>query len=201
MLVREVMTSPVTTVTFGTPVHVAAALLLAAEVTALPVLDHGGRLVGIVSELDLIKREVEADPRAHHLLLPQDEPPLPRHVEDVMTAAVIAVPDSADVCDVVAVMVDERVTSIPVISGDKVVGIISRRDVLRMLTRSDEVIRVEVARRVAEAVGDEGGVVAVDHGVVSIAGFGDPLRDLLAQLAARTVPGVLRVHAPAAASR
>jgi CBS domain-containing protein len=200
MLAREVMTSPVTTIRLGTPVPMAVALLLEAGVTAVPVLDSAGRLVGILSVLDLIEREVEADPRAHCLPLARDEAPLPRLVEDVMTADVIGVRDSADICDVVAVMVAERVTSVPVLSGDRVIGIISRRDVLRMLARSDDAIRQEVSHRIAEA-GQLSAVVRVDDGVVSISSSGDPSRDLLAQLAARTVPGVLRLRESAATPR
>lgn len=199
MLAHEVMTSPVITAAAEMAVPVAAALLLEYGVTAAPVLDSAGGLVGIVSVLDLIKRELEPDPRAHEVTSVFDGSPLPRLVQDVMTTDVIAVPASADICDVVAVMVDERVTSVPVTSGRTVVGMISRRDVLRMLLRSDEVICGEVARRVAEAVGERAGVVHVTAGEVSISGSGDPRCDLLAQLAARTVPGVLRVRVTAPA--
>jgi CBS domain-containing protein len=197
MLASEVMTTPVVTVRSGTPVSAAAGILLDRDITAAPVVDDEGRLVGIVSELDVVKREIEPDPRAHLRRIGGTEPPAPRTVDDVMTRDVLALPATADVSDVVALMVDAKVKSIPIVDGrhdgQHVVGIVSRRDVLRMLVRDDDAIRFEVARRVAEAVDDHPRLVEVDEGVVTMSGTDDRRSDLLAALAARTVPGVIRV--------
>jgi CBS domain-containing protein len=64
MLVREVMTKEVVTVRRTDPVRQAVRVLYAAGVTAVPVLDGNGRLVGIVSEMDLLRGEFQRDPRA-----------------------------------------------------------------------------------------------------------------------------------------
>jgi CBS domain-containing protein len=194
MLAREVMTTPVVTVRPEDPVAVAAGILLDNDITAAPVVDDAGRLVGIVSELDLVRREIEADPRAHLRRIDLAEPPPPRVVADVMTRAVLALPATADVGDVVALMVDERVKSVPIVDGQRVVGIVSRRDVLRMLVRDDEAIRVEVERRVAEVAGEHARLVAVSEGIVTLGATDDEASDTVAVLAARTVPGVIRVH-------
>ncbi|MFL6138718.1 MAG: CBS domain-containing protein [Frankiaceae bacterium] len=198
MLAQEIMTTPVITVRPDTPVTAAAGILLDNDITAAPVVDDAGRLVGILSELDLVKREVEADPRAHLRRIALTEPPAPRVVEDVMTRAVLALPLTTDVGDVVALMVDERVKSIPIVDGQRVAGIVSRRDVLRMLVRDDDAIRMEVERRVAEVAGRRPHLIEVDEGIVAISTTGDETSDTVAVLAARTVPGVIRVHLAAA---
>jgi CBS domain-containing protein len=111
-----------------------------------------------------------------------------------MTRDVLALPATADVGDVVALMVDERVKSVPMVDGGQVVGIVSRRDVLRMLVRDDDAIRTEVERRVAEVAGRQARLVEVDEGIVTLTSAGDNDGDVIAVLAARTVPGVIRVH-------
>ena len=205
MLAQEIMTAPVVTVPPDTAVSAAAGVLLRHDITAAPVVDEAGRLVGIVSELDLVKREVEPDPRAHLRRIALAEPPPPRVVADVMTREVLALPVTADVGDVVALMVDERVKSVPLVDGERVVGIVSRRDVLRMLVRDDDAIRLEVERRVAEVAGGHARLVEVAEGIVTVSGTGDAEDDMIAALAARTVPGVVRVdvaaHRPAGSRR
>ncbi len=85
MLVHEVMTTPVMTVPRTWTAKQAVLLLYEKDITAAPVVDEHGRMVGIVSEMDLLRGEFEADPRAYLRLsaLPGSQPAL--GVEDVMS--------------------------------------------------------------------------------------------------------------------
>src|ERR1019366_3159685 len=65
MLVREIMTSPAYSVHEDASLEEALKLMATARVTGLPVVDGAGRVVGIISEADLLKQDLEPDPRAH----------------------------------------------------------------------------------------------------------------------------------------
>lgn len=132
MRANELMTTPVVTVSLGTPVHEVAELLTKHRITALPVLDAEGRLVGIVSEGDLLVNRIAADPR-NHLRREAEHPDPPHLVDQVMTSTVVAMGQHADVADVANLMLDYDVRSVPIVDGSRVVGIISRRDLIRAL--------------------------------------------------------------------
>jgi CBS domain-containing protein len=192
MLVRELMAEALTAGP-DWPVRRAAVLLVEHDLPAAPVVDGAGRLVGMVSEMDLIRDDIEADPRGQQRPLPRGQAPLPRTVDEVMTRDVLALPAGSDIHEAVALMVREKVRSLPVLEGDRVVGMISRRDVLRLLVLDSETIRVEVARRVRDVTGETVAVV-VEAGVVTLAAGSSDRATELGSLVARTVPGVLRVR-------
>lgn len=207
MLVREVMTSPVRTVTQDTPVRRAIRVLHENDITAAPVVDAAGELVGVVSEMDLLRGEFEPDPRAFARPVRAETGPPPRRVADVMTREVVTVTENTDAAVLVGLMVSKRIKSLPVLRGRRVVGIVSRRDLLRMLARSDDELRAEVLARLAEQYpGETGWRVTVRDGVVEL--YGPAVRDRdrerdrerddaraeIAALLARTVPGVVRVR-------
>jgi CBS domain-containing protein len=192
VLVRELMTS-VPAAGPDWPVRRAAALLLEHGLPAVPVVDGTGRLVGMVSEVDLIRDDIEADPRAQQRLLSDTEAALPRTVDEVMTPDVLALTAGADVSTAVTLMVQAGVRSLPVVEGDRVIGIIERRDVLRLLVVDSDAIRLEVSRRIAQATGNLVGVIVQDGVVTLETADGDRSAEI-ASLVARTVPGVLRVR-------
>ena len=74
MRAKDIMTSPVHTVPQTASVESAAELLTAKAVTALPVVDAAGRLVGVVSESDLLWHRVPSDPTAHMRRMPDTDP-------------------------------------------------------------------------------------------------------------------------------
>jgi CBS domain-containing protein len=192
MLVREVMTAPVVTVPAGSTVRQAVRLLYERNITAAPVVDRRGRMTGIVSEMDLLRGEFEPDPRASAGPAAPPEAPPPATVEEVMTPEVVTVRETDDVLDVVGLMVGTRVKSVPVLRDGALVGIVSRRDLLRMLAHGDERIREDVLAALEEAVaGNVTPRVAVRDGVVELSGDDDPPG--IAAVIARTVPGVVRV--------
>ncbi|MFB9628972.1 CBS domain-containing protein [Nonomuraea helvata] len=92
MLVREVMSSPAVTVRSTDPVRRAIRILYSHNIAAAPVLDGSDRLVGVVSELDLLRGEFEPDPRATVRPMPPAHEP-PCRVMEVMTPQVITVTD------------------------------------------------------------------------------------------------------------
>lgn len=194
MRAADFMTAEVVTVTPATSVAEATRTVVRRRVAALPVVDDDGRLVGIVSELDLLRERVAADPRAH--LVPPDEPsgPAPRTVDQVMTREVYALPESSDAAAFAALMAETGVKSVPVVRGDRLVGIVGRRDLLRRLDRSDTEVADEVAGLLASEPALGTWRVDVSSGEVTLTGAGTPQAQEEAQLLARTVPGVVRVQ-------
>ena len=130
MRVRDVMTSTVFTLRPQASVGEAAALLVSHGFTAAPVVDPTGRVVGMVTEADLLRDRIEPEGRAR--------PGGPDSVAAaVMTPApAVAGPDD-DVADVVARMLRARLRSLPVLEGNRLVGILTRRDVLRAVARRE----------------------------------------------------------------
>lgn len=193
MLVREVMSSPAVTVPWRAAPDVAIQLLARGGYTTLPVVDDHGELVGIVSEADLLKVALPADPRAH--LRPPVADPLgqPTSVADIMTPAPHTTTQSSDVADVAEIFARTSWKSLPVVRGREVVGVISRSDVIRVMARDD----VDLARDVNAALHEMGGMAAhasVEHGVVEITGTGTAHQGAAAVAVASTVRGVRRVE-------
>jgi CBS domain-containing protein len=189
------MSSPVVSVTPEATVKEAAELLVERGFNALPVLD-GDELVGIVTEADLVPLESTPDPRGHILPLPADSVPVPRTVAEVMTREVISLPQEEDAARVAHLMLGRGLRSIPVTAKGRLVGIVTRRDLLRVLARHDDDIRNELIGLLADDLPDEGIEVAVKDGIVTL-GFRSwlgPRDRRIAELLAATVPGVLRVR-------
>lgn len=132
MLIREIMSSPAVTISSASTVQHAASTMRSRGCTALPVIDEDGRLVGIVTEADLLDGRVEPDERRPH--------DLRRHrrrgdsVVDVMTSPVESLTPGADAADAAQIMLDERIRCLPVVDGRSVVGVITRRDLLGAIT-------------------------------------------------------------------
>jgi CBS domain-containing protein len=139
MRARDVMTSPVITLRPDTPVHGAAALLVSHGFTAAPVVTAEGRVVGIATEADLIRgRITPGGTGTQH----RPEPT----VATVMTEAPLAFGPEDDLADVVTLMLDRRIRTVPIIDDDRLVGVVSRRDVLRCVARR-ELTSADVWRR------------------------------------------------------
>jgi len=192
---KDAMTSPAITVTPETHCKDAAALLVRHRISALPVVDAGGRLVGVVSEADLLPLETTPDPRSQATPLPPRTGPLPRRVDEVMTAEVYTVDEDTDLGVVAQRMLEANVKRFPVMRGEQVVGVVSRHDLVKVIARTDEDVQADVQR----ALNEEGMrltslVVSVRDGVVELSGGGDRQTLRLAEILARSVPGVLEVR-------
>jgi len=196
------MSRPVHTVYLMDTVEQATALLAEKGITAAPVLDAGGELVGMVSEGDLLWHRVPADPTAHLWRAAGGEVgERPKVVADVMSTDPVTTWPEADLSDVAQLMLDEDVRSVPVVDDGDLVGIVSRRDILRTVVRTDDMLCREVQHRLDEyAGGVRRWTVAVTDGVATIVGgFDDEAERAAVAVMARTVPGVaaVRLTAPA----
>lgn len=156
MQARDVMTREVVTVGPETSAKYAGEVMAQRGFAALPVVDDD-RLIGIVAEADVLRDRLPPDPRLHLRRdgTPPDGPP-PLLVREVMTAGVRSVEVDADVADIARLFVDEHLRSVPVLEKGDLVGIVSRRDVLRTLVRPDADIRTDVLRLVEDYTGDQG---------------------------------------------
>lgn len=194
MLVSDLMTTPVVTVTAPTGIKEAARLLRDRDVAAVPVVDDAGALVGIVSEIDLLRGSVLPDPVAH--LVPVDGPTgrPPTTVADVMTVEVEVLDPHTDLYDAARRMRSSGLRSLPVVDDGQVVGVLSRADLLRVLARDDDEIAADVRRRLAEEFGRVPAEVRVERGVVSLSGLtAEAVREGMVLVSSR-VPGVVRVQ-------
>ncbi|GGN51794.1 CBS domain-containing protein [Actinoplanes campanulatus] len=197
MLVRDIMTSPARFTWHDAPVESAAELMTTYDVTALPVLGADGRLVGVVSDGDLLWHRVPAEPGADPGRHPDTEPTFrPGTVVEVMSEYPVTTTPGADVADAAQLMLDHDVRSLPVVDGGAVVGIVSRRDILKAMVRDDLTLTAEVQVRLDDYAGRAGLWLAEVHaGVAVITGHypNEQQRRVVAELA-RIVPGVAAVR-------
>lgn len=199
MQVVESMTSPALTVTPLTTILAAARLVLERNVTALPVVTDEGALVGIVSRSDLLRHRVLADPRAHLIPVRVDTTEPPHTVGQVMTTKLVTVRRCADDAEAAHLMLRHRVKSLPVVDGDRLLGVISVTDILRVKVGGDESIASGVRHRLAAYAGDDGcWDMAVEDGVVRISSSLADEKHRVLRALAQTVPGVVRVRTDAA---
>lgn len=144
----EVMTVGVTTVPPDASVTEAARLMVEHGISGLPVVDTRGQLVGIVTEGDFLRRAETGTerkrPRWLRFLLGPGRlaneyvHSHARKIQEVMTPDVITVSQTTPLQDVVTVMERHRIKRVPVLGGEKLVGIISRANLVQALARLAE---------------------------------------------------------------
>lgn len=193
MKVREIMSGPVVAVRTSTTPAAAARLLSSRGFTAVPVLDEHDALVGIVTEADLIRGRVADDPRVR----PGEPAPRvgPTTVAGLMTTPVESVTTGADLADVARTMLAGNLRAMPVVDGHRVVGIVTRRDLLQHTVSDDRRMERAICAGLA-ALGDPARwSVLVRGGVADIEDFRAGPGDLeRAAALARAVPGVVEVR-------
>jgi CBS domain-containing protein len=195
MLVREVMTTDPVTVRAGTTVKAALRLLDENDISSLPVTDEHGRICGVVSEADLIRDLVGPDQRLHEIPIADPEPSH-GYVDEVMTTHAITVHPDTDLAQAVELVTSTGIKCLPVVDEhDRVLGVVSRRDVVRMLARADETLEQEVDALLVSA-GMSDWLVDVHDGIAEISGPASARERTLAKTLARTVPGVVAVTVP-----
>lgn len=160
--VQNVMTTKMVVAHPTTPVKQVAGLLAAQGLSALPVVDGRGRVVGVVSEADLLANsQLLADGRGGVT------------AGEVMTSPAVTVTPQATVTEAARRMQTSGVKRLPVVAGSgRLVGIVSRADLLRPLTRPDEEIRWAIEEMLGhELLIDPARVeVEVREGVVTLTG-------------------------------
>jgi CBS domain-containing protein len=145
MKVRDLMRSPLITVNPDTLVGQIARLLVENAMSAVPVTDDKGSLAGIVTESDLVVKHAHVHGPTYLGILGgvipfetrrQDEEirrALGVTAADVMTTKVFSIAPDADVDDAATVMVEERAQNLAVVEDGRVVGVLSQRDIVRLL--------------------------------------------------------------------
>ena len=217
MKVADVMASNVISVAPETPVNEIAGILLQKRISAVPVVDARGRLAGIVSEGDLLRRaELHTERRRSWwagLLSRVDSLAAEyvkthgRRAEDVMTRDVVTASEDVPLDEVVTLLEQRHVKRLPVLRNGKLVGIVSRADLLQTLARTvdaapaetidDETIYDDIMDRIrSEPWGMPWRVtVTVQDGIVKLTGAVSSEEERKAlRVAAETVPGVREVH-------
>ncbi|GMQ98286.1 MAG: CBS domain-containing protein [Acidimicrobiia bacterium] len=163
MHVRDLMTTDVVAVAPSTTVRDAARMMFRYRVSGLPVVDPDDHLLGIITEGDFLAMEVErADTGAAAEL-----------VEEVMSHSVLTVDPDVEIIEAARFMHSNDVKRVVVVEGERMVGIISRFDVVAGFTRPDDLIedeiREDLIRRVL-FVDPETVDVVVSNGVVTLFG-------------------------------
>jgi acetoin utilization protein AcuB len=131
VLVRERMSTQPVTITTNTPITEALRVMRQSQVRRLPVLDAGGKLVGIVSEKDLLYASPSP---ATSLSIYEMHYMLSRLlVSELMVTDVITVTPDVPVEEAARIMADHKIGGLPVMDGDKLVGIITETDVFTVL--------------------------------------------------------------------
>ncbi len=144
----DIMTTDVITVSPDTPVLELADILFKKRINGVPVLDENGKLYGIVSQSDLIDQAKKLHiPTVISILdaviVLKTEKQMEREIQkvcgskvsDICTKDVITVKEDTPVDEIATIMSTKRIHSIPVMDGDKLVGIVGKSDILRALSR------------------------------------------------------------------
>jgi CBS domain-containing protein len=217
MLAKDVMTTNVVTVTSDDRVEEIAKLLLERHISGAPVLDADGRLVGVVSEGDLMRRlEGEAERRSWWLKLlasPEDRArdytkSHGRLAGDVMTREVVTVAEDTPVGEIAHLLERRRIKRVPVVRDGKVVGIVSRANLLHGLAAHKDRVAPEpspddrtIRKAIMTMVERQGWIthgslnVLVSDGVVELWGWVDSEDERKAlRLAVEEVAGVKAVQ-------
>jgi CBS domain-containing protein len=205
MKISDVMTANVVTVVPQTPLRKVASLLAERRISGLPVVDDG-RVVGVVSEGDILAKErgPSREPGGWFGVLFEDQATAELKLEartagTAMTSPALTITPERPLAEAAGVMVDEGVNRLPVVDGDgKLVGIVTRADLVRAFVRTDaelaEEIREDVLLKALWITPGDVGVV-VDDGVVTLTGqvenreTAEMLPDFV-----RRVPGVVAVQ-------
>ncbi len=191
MQVVDVMTSDVITVSAATTITEAARLMFRNRISGLPVCDSDACLIGMITEADFLRLEVARHSEAEMHMV--------ETVGEVMTQDVTTISAGTPLSEAARIMVFEDVNRLPVVDGDlRMLGIISRLDVVAAFTRPDDVIedeiREDVLRRIMR-VDLDAVDVAVEAGVVTFAGtIGTRAESALLEELVRRLDGVLRVE-------
>lgn len=206
MKVEELMTKDAIAVARDTPLKEVGALLAEHRISGLPVVDADGVVLGVVSEADILVKEQGPESRHGGLFAwlleggRADQDKLAaRTAGEAMTAPAITILARKHVSDAARLMTEHGIKRLPVVDGyDKLVGIVTRSDLVRAFARPDDQIEREIREEVTERmlwIEAPELEIAVERGEVTLTGELERRSDteLLPLFAAR-VPGVVGVR-------
>ena len=125
MIARDIMTHRVYTTTPQATVQEVAQLLTRERISGVPVVNPDGKLIGIVTEADIIAKTT-----ANNL-----------HVKDIMSSEVIVVSEDTPVSEIAQLLTDKRIKRVPVVHEGRLVGIVSRADIVYAVAQGHLTIR------------------------------------------------------------
>lgn len=207
MTVRDVMTRPVASVQRGTPLRDVAQVLVDHSISGVPVVDTDGAVLGVVSEGDFLIKAQGRDAVRHRRLARilgesgESRAQLAKlaavNAAEAMSAPPVTIESSRPITEAAAVMTARGVNRLPVVDDGRLVGIVTRADLVRAYVRSDEelerAIREDVLLRILW-LDPNLFTVTVTDGAVSISGRVE--RRSTAEMIERAVsmvPGIVHV--------
>lgn len=216
MQAQDVMVYPVITVAPTATVRDAAALMLERHVSALPVVDAAGKLVGILSEGDLMRRVETGTERRKSWWLrlftveaaaaTEYAKAHARSVADVMSTRVITATPETRLHEIATLLEKHRIKRVPIVWNGEIVGIVSRANLVQALATARqpmaaEATDTEIRKRIMAELGDQPWAdtllinVTVKDGVVDLWGITRSDAEKTAiRVAAETTPGVKSVN-------
>lgn len=211
MRVESVMTREVVTVTEDVPIKDVAALLTRCHISGVPVCDADGAVVGVVSEADVLRKEEGLAPgvggRFAWLFRRVDDElakVAARTAGEAMTSPALTIRPTQQVAEAAQLMISHKINRLPVVARGKLVGIVSRADLLRAFARSDDDLEREIREEVFRGalwLEPETFDIHVEDGVVTLRGRVGTRQDAEDVVRfVRRVPGVLEVSADLATS-
>jgi CBS domain-containing protein len=177
MNVRDVMKSPVVSVRRETPLKEVARLLVEHRISGMPVVDDADRVVGVVSEEDFLARAAGVEPVRHRALSwAWTGAPDSRAVEklhattagEAMTSPAVTIAADRPLSEAAARMAKSDVNRLPVVDDERLVGIVTRADIVRAFARTDEELLGIVGEHLRAVDGLQ--VLSVQDGIVKLAG-------------------------------
>jgi CBS domain-containing protein len=201
--VQRVMTASVVAVREDADFKEMVTAMRSHRISAFPVLDAAGRVIGVVSEADLLVKEATPGPPPGLVrlawMLRERSKATGLTAADVMTKPAVTIREDAPVGDAARLMQSRRVKHLPVVDDDgRLRGIVSRADVLSVFERPDDEIRDEVVKGIIVAdfgLDPELLVVTVRSGIVTVTGSVERRADALGLLGAiRHAEGVVGVR-------
>ena len=146
--VGDIMTTAVLTVRPDTPVYQIARLMSEHDVSGVPVIDDNERVLGVITELDMIVRNTRF--KMHNFIMILDSIiylETPKHFEErlkqllgvtareIMSTPAVTITPEATIEELAELMVDRRMNPLPVVKDDRLIGIISRSDIIRLMAQ------------------------------------------------------------------
>jgi CBS-domain-containing membrane protein len=207
MRVEDVMTADVITVGPEVSVHKAASLMSDHGISGLPVVDADGRVIGMVTEGDLIAGQAGPRTRRWWQRLFADADALARDyqkaagttVGDVMTVGVVSVSPDLGIAAAARILYDRGLRRVPVLRGRRLVGILARGDLVKALAAApafkmwapdDEIVRTMRERIKAEPWTSAGIIVEAHDGVIDLWGtVASETERTAVEAMARGIPG------------
>ena len=204
MKVRDVMSTDVVVAPPEAALKDVVGLLTARGVSGLPVVDDSGHVLGVVSQADILARTASRSGSgviAGMLLEGETSDPrvTARTAAEAMSSPAQVIDEECSITEAAAQMLDHGIKRLPVVRAGKLVGIVTRSDLLQAFTRSDEDIAREIrddilTRLLGLSPSDVG--VSVQDGMVALCGQVETRSEAeVIQGLVHRVPGVLSVRA------